>query len=355
MNYLMNTLNVTPTSESTSLLRPSHRKWLFMLGGILLVVLFLANIMIGSINISLGDIWKILLGNHDQLIESDIIWKIRIPRAIAAMLGGAYLAVSGLLLQVFFRNPIVGPFILGISSGATVMVSVTMLTTLTLGLGVLAPVLVTVSALVGSFAVMAIILPVASKVKNSLTLLIIGLMMGYLCSAITNILIAFAEKSQIKGFVLWQLGSFSGFKWGEIYTMLIFGGVIILLIYLLRKPLNAFLLGEEYAASMGVNIRLFRLLLLFCSCSLAGMVTSVAGPIAFIGLAIPHLTRLIFQTSNNNILIPGVIVIGAVVCGLCDFLARLLFSPIELPLSAITAFLGAPLVISLLAKKRVTV
>jgi iron complex transport system permease protein len=323
-----------------------------LLGG-LTVILLTTNIGIGSVSFSPEQIWQALIQPDAGSTMSTIIWKIRIPRAIAAVLGGAFLAVSGLLLQVYFRNPIVGPFILGISSGATVMVSFVMLTTLTVGMTVLSPFMTTIAAFAGAYGVMLIVVAVASRVKSGITLLIVGLMMGYLCHAVTSVLTALAEKEKIKGFVLWQLGSFSGFKWSEIGILLIFGGLVLLLIYLLSKPLNAFLLGETYAASMGVNIRRFRVLILLCACALAGMITSMAGPVAFIGLAVPHMARLIFQTSDNRILVPGACLVGAVVTSLCDLIARMLLSPVELPLSAITAFFGAPIVISLLLKRRV--
>jgi iron complex transport system permease protein len=211
----------------------------------------------------------------------------------------------------------------------------------------------TLAAFAGAYGVMIIVVAVASRVKNGITLLIVGLMMGYLCHAVTAILTALAEKDKIKGFVLWQLGSFSGFKWSEIWVLLIFGGLVLSLIYLLSKPLNAFLLGEEYAASMGGKIRRFRILILLCACALAGMITSMAGPVAFVGLAVPHMARLVFQTSDNRILIPGACLTGAAVTSLCDLIARMLLSPVELPLSAITAFFGAPIVIGLLVKRRV--
>jgi iron complex transport system permease protein len=218
---------------------------------------------------------------------------------------------------------------------------------------VLSPFMTTVAAFIGAYGVMMIVVAVASKVKNGITLLIVGLMMGYLCHAVTSVLTALAEKEKIKGFVLWQLGSFSGFKWSEIGVMILCGGLILALVYFLSKPLNAFLLGETYAASMGVNIRRFRVLILLCACALAGMITSVAGPVAFVGLAVPHMARLIFQTSDNRILIPGVCLVGALVTSLCDLIARMVLSPVELPLSAITAFFGAPVVIALLLKRSV--
>lgn len=333
----------------------NRHRLLFVLFAAILLISVAVNVTAGSISISFAELLHIISSHDLETTNGFIVWKIRMPRAIATILGGGYLAVAGLLLQVFFRNPIVGPFILGISSGATLMVSIVMLTTLSLGFTALAPFLTTLSALVGAYATMAVVLAVASKVRNTITLLIVGLMMGYLCHAVTSVLIAFAEQEKIKGFVLWQLGSFSGFKWSEINILFVFGGLILILVYGLGKPLNAFLLGEEYASTMGVNIRLFRFLIILCACALAGMVTAMAGPVAFIGLAVPHMTRLCFATSDNRILVPGAVLLGAIVTGLCDLAARLIFSPVELPVSSITAFFGAPIVISLLMKKRVSV
>ena len=325
----------------------------YLLFGVILAVILAANVMKGSVQISLSDLLTILANHDTESVSGFIVWKIRLPRAISAALGGGYLAIAGLLLQVYFRNPIVGPFILGISSGATLTVSFVMLTSLTLGMTVLNPFMATLAAFVGAYGVMLVVISIAGRVKNAVTLLIVGLMMGYLCHAVTSILVAFAEKEKIKGFVLWQLGSFSGFRWSEIWILIIGGGLISLLVYALSKPLNAFLLGEDYASSMGVNIKMFRLLILLASCALAGMITSMAGPVAFVGLAVPHMVRLAFGTSDNKILVPGCLLVGAVVTSLCDFIARMVFSPVELPISAITAFFGAPIVISLLMKRKV--
>ena len=310
------------------------------------------NVCTGSVAIPLSDVWHIIF-HPNETISSAIVWDIRLPRTIAALLGGGFLAVSGLLLQVYFRNPIVGPFILGISSGATLMVSIVMLTTLTIQLQIMSPMITTLAAIIGAYSVMFIVVSVASKVKSGVTLLIVGLMMGYLCHSVTAVLTALAEKEQVKGFVLWQLGSFSGFKWGEIELLLILGGCLLSIIYLLSKPLNAMLLGEEYALSMGININRFRMLILLAACAMAGMITAMAGPVAFIGLAVPHMARMIFSTSDNRILIPGSLLLGGLVTSLCDFIARTVMSPVELPLSAVTALFGAPIVISLLMKKRV--
>jgi len=335
-----------------STIQPSKRQILFGLFALLLFTSFTLNLVTGSVDINFLDIFRIVSQHITDSTNGFIVWKIRIPRSIAAVLGGAYLATSGLLLQVFFRNPIVGPYILGISSGATLMVSVVMLSTLSFGLAGISPYLTVIAAFGGAYFVMMIILVVARKVKNNITLLIIGLMMGYTCHAITSILIAFAESEKIKGFTLWQLGSFSGFSWNEVYLLIFLGGLLFSGVYLLSKPLNALLLGEDYASSMGVNIKLFRLLILLVSCALAGMVTAFAGPVAFVGLAVPHMARLVFGTSDNKLLIPGVALLGGIVTSICDLIARQLFSPVEIPVSAITAFFGAPVVISLLLKKK---
>jgi len=346
----MTTANISLSAQPELVWRRSSL--IFSLLALATLALMVLNIGIGSISFSLDEIWQALLQPGTD-VTSDIIWKIRLPRAIAAVLGGAFLAVSGLLLQVYFRNPIVGPFILGISSGATVMVSLVMLTTLTVGMTVISPFVTTLAAFIGAYTVVMIVVAVASRVKSGITLLIVGLMMGYLCHAVTSILTALAEKEKIKGFVLWQLGSFSGFRWNEIGILVVIGGLLLVGIYLLSKPLNAFLLGEEYAASMGVNIRRFRVLILLCACALAGMVTSMAGPVAFVGLAVPHMSRLLLQTSDNRLLIPATCLVGGFITSLCDLIARMTLSPVELPLSAITAFFGAPVVIALLMKRRV--
>ena len=296
-----------------------------------LVLLFMSlNVRIGSISYSSAEVWDALLNPTTNGNLSFIIWKIRLPRAIAAVLGGAFLATSGLLLQVYFRNPIVGPFILGISSGATVMVSLMMLTSLGLGFAAVSPYLNTISACIGAYTVMFLVVAITSRVKNGVTLLIVGLMMGYLCGAVTAILTALAEKEKIKGFVLWQLGSFSGFSWTEIYVILGFGGFLLACIYLLSKLLNAFLLGKDYATSMGVNIRRSRILILLFASSLAGLVTTMAGPVAFIGLAVPHMARLSLGTSDSRLLIPGSCLMDTLVTSLCDLIARTWLSPVEL-------------------------
>lgn len=312
----------------------------------------LVSVCSGSTPLTAGDVWTLLL-DADSTTAGVIVWKLRLPRAIATLVGGGLLSVSGLLLQVYFRNPIVGPFVLGISSGATLMVSVVMLTSVTVRLQLIGPFTTTVAAVIGAGLVMALVVAVAARLRSGVTVLIVGLMVGYLCHSATAVLTAFAEKEQIKGFVLWGLGSFSGFRWEEINILLFLGGALLLLVLLLAKPLNALLLGEEYALSMGICVRRLRVLLLLASCTLAGMVTAMAGPVAFVGLAVPHMARMLFSTSDNRILIPASLLLGGLVTSLCDLAARSLIPPVELPLSAVTALFGAPVVIALLLKRQV--
>ena len=336
----------------SSLVAPVGRRALvFALLSVLVAGMMVLNLRIGSISYPVDQLLGALFNPGEKNDIGYIVWNIRLPRTIAAALGGAFLAVSGLLLQVYFRNPIVGPFILGISSGSTVMVSLVMLTSIGLGFSGYAPYLNTLASCLGAYGVTALIVAIAVRVRNGVTLLIAGLMMGYLCGAVTSILTALAEKETIKGFVLWQMGSFSGFKWIEVWIMLLVGGLLLGATYLMSKPLNALLLGEDYAASMGVDIRRFRLLILFLSSSLAALVTAMAGPVAFIGMAVPHMTRLSLGTSDNRVLLPGACLLGALITSLCDLIARMWLSPVELPLSAITAFFGAPIVIYLLLKR----
>jgi len=327
----------------------------FFIFSIILLSLLILNMAQGSVRIPLFKTLRIIIFHITDSTPGAIIWKIRFPRIFSAVICGGYLAAGGLLLQVFFRNPIVGPYVLGISSGATLMVALVMLGGLSVGILEIHPFYISLSAFSGALLVMAILVVIASRVRSVITLLIIGLMMGYLCYAVTSILIAFAEKEKVKGFVLWQMGSFSGFTWQEFYLILIIGLPLTIGTYLLSKPLNAFLLGEDYAKTMGVNIRLFRFFVVILSSALAGIVTAFAGPVAFIGLAIPHMARLVFGTTDNRVLIPGAILLGGIVTLLCDLIARTLFSPVELPISAITSFFGAPIVIGLLLKRRTAI
>ena len=320
-----------------------------------MLLLLVLNVALGSVNIPLGDTVRIVLGQGGDDVYQSIIWNIRLPRALGALAGGAVLAVSGLLLQVFFRNPIVGPFILGISSGASFAVALVLLGSYVLGATAVSTLTVSAAAFIGALAVMFVVIAVAGKVRDIITLLVIGLMTGYVASALSSFLIAFAQSEDVHRFVIWTMGSFSGFGWDEVQVLSIGGAVLLAGAYLLAKPLNAFLLGEDYARSMGVNVKAFRYAVIFLSCALAAIVTAFAGPVAFVGLAVPHLARLALGTSDNRVLIPAAILAGAAVTSLCDLMARLIFAPVELPVSATTAIFGAPMVIIFLLKGKTTI
>jgi iron complex transport system permease protein len=341
--------------EERIAVRNRRYRYILPVFAVLLAASVVCNLTIGTARIRLPEILGILSGQiPPEAAQSFILLKIRMPRLVASVFGGGLLAVAGLLMQVYFRNPIVGPYTLGISSGASLAVGVVTLSSLSLGFAGVSPYMTVFAAFTGACAVMILVILVASRMKSTIALLLIGIMVGYVASALTDVLVAFANKEKIKSFVLWGMGSFSGFSWNEIYAMFLAGGAILVGIYLMSKPLNAFLLGEDYAQSMGVNIRVFRILLVLLSCALASLVTAGAGPIGFIGLAIPHLARILFKTQNNKILIPACVLLGGTVTSICDLVARTAFSPAELPLNSITAIFGAPIVIGLLAKRRYT-
>ncbi|RXM73755.1 FecCD family ABC transporter permease [Clostridium tetani] len=333
----------------------ARSKHIFLLIFLLILSFFAFAFCVGfgSVRIDLKEVIQIIFNKElSNSTNKDIIMDIRLPRAIATLVGGAALALSGLLLQIFFKNPIVEPYILGISSGATLFVALVMLGGFRLGFENPSPYVLVFGAFLGSLLVMMLVVVFAMRVKNIITLLIIGIMVGYICSAVTNILTAFADKEQLYGFIMWTKGSFSGFTWNNVGVLTSVGIPILVASFFTVKPLNAFLMGEEYAKSMGVNIKKFRLIIILIASILTAVVTAFTGPIAFIGLAVPHISRLIFKTSDNRVLIPGTVILGAIVTAFCDLICRTLFAPIELPISAITSFIGAPIVIYLIIKRR---
>ncbi|WP_242957620.1 FecCD family ABC transporter permease [Clostridium cochlearium] len=341
--------------ESMDNIQKTKSKNIILLVLLLIVTFFVFAFCIGfgSVKIDIKEVIHIIFKNEAfNPTNKDIVMDIRFPRALATLVGGAALALSGLLLQIFFKNPIVEPYVLGISSGSTLFVALIMLGGVTLGFENPSPYMLVLGAFLGALLVMMLVVAFAIKVKDIVTLLVIGIMVGYICSAVTNLLIAFADKEQIYGFVMWTKGSFSGFTWNNIKVLMFVGIPIIIASFFAVKPLNAFLMGEEYAKSMGVDIKKFRLIIILIASILTAVVTAFTGPVAFIGLAVPHITRLIFKTSDNRILIPGTVIIGAIVTSFCDLICRTLFAPTELSISAITSFMGAPIVIYLILKRR---
>ena len=315
-----------------------------------LFVITVLNINIGSVPISVGEIVRILLHKEGNPTQVSIIWKIRLPRILmAALLGGA-LSLSGFLLQTFFANPIAGPFVLGISSGAKMVVALAMIYFIG-AFGAVSSWTLIIAAFIGSLLSVGFILIMSRRLKGMATLLVAGIMIGYICSAITDFVVTFAEDSDIVNLHGWSLGSFSGMSWDNVATAAILVGVTALAVFLLSKPIGAYQLGEAYAQSMGVNIRVFRVALIVLSSILSACVTAFAGPISFVGIAVPYLVKRLLNTSKPIVVIPAVFLGGAVFCMGCDLIARTAFAPTELNISTVTSVFGAPVVIGMMLRR----
>lgn len=323
----------------------------FLLLTVLLCALFLWNMNSGSIDLSAKEIINIIINGPNDGTSSNIIWNIRLPRILAAIILGGALSVSGFLLQTFFANPIAGPFVLGISSGAKLVVSLVMIYLLTLGRTISSAMMI-VAAFVGAMISMGFVLLVSKKVKKMSMLVICGVMIGYICSAITDFLLTFAEDSNIVNLHNWSLGSFSGTSWDNISIMSIVVFVTFLLTFLMSKPISAYQMGEVYAQNMGVNIKLFRVILILLSSILSACVTAFAGPISFVGIAVPHIVKTMMKTAKPILIIPACYLGGAVFCLFCDLIARTIFAPTELSISSVTAIFGAPIVIYMMVKRQ---
>ena len=315
-----------------------------------LFVITVLNINIGSVPISVGEIIGILFNKQGDPTLVNIIWKIRLPRILmAALLGGA-LSLSGFLLQTFFANPIAGPFVLGISSGAKMVVALSMIYYIG-AFGAVSSWTLIIAAFVGSLLSVGFILMMSHRLKGMATLLVAGIMIGYICSAITDFVVTFAEDSDIVNLHGWSLGSFSGMSWDNVTTAAILVGVTTLAVFLLSKPIGAYQLGEAYAQSMGVNIRVFHVALILLSSILSACVTAFAGPISFVGIAVPYLVKRLLNTSKPIVVIPAVFLGGAVFCMGCDLIARTAFAPTELNISTVTSVFGAPVVIGMMLRR----
>jgi iron complex transport system permease protein len=329
----------------------------FILLSVLLLVLFFMNISFGSVSISLNEIFKIIFGgNASKESWETIIFTFRLPKAIAAILVGSGLSISGLLMQTLFRNPLAGPFVLGISSGASLGVAL-----LILGSSLFGGILTTfafsnwslaIASSLGAFLVLSAVIIAANRVRNTMSILIIGLMFGSLTSAVISVLAYFSEAAQIQQYLFWSFGSLGNLTWDEVFVFAIIYAIGILGTFSVIKPLNSFLLGENYAQSLGINIKKSRNIILIITSILTGVITAFAGPIAFIGLAVPHIAKLIFATSNHKILIPAVAILGGIVLLICDTIAQVPSSEFTLPINAITSLFGAPIVIWLLIRKK---
>ena len=324
---------------------------------VLILVLMAANLWFGSINIPAGAVWNTLTGNEvEKASWTFIIWESRLPQAVTALLCGAALAASGLMLQTSFNNPLAGPSILGINSGASLGVALVMLA----GGGSIATGVFTLSgffsvilgAFVGSMVVMGLILFFSTLIKSNIMLLITGIMIGYICSAVTDFVVTFAEDSDIVNLHGWSQGSFSGMNWSNVKVAAVVIRVTILITFFMSKPIGAYQLGEAYAQSMGVNIRFFRIMLILTSSVLSACVTAFAGPISFVGIAVPHLMKLLTNTAKPAVLIPACFLGGGVITLFCDGIARTMFAPTEVSISSVTAVFLVPVVIVAMMKKQ---
>ena len=322
-----------------------------------LAMVFLVSIGLGSVAIPIDEIIAVLLGNNSSKSSwSTIILHFRLPKAITAMLVGSGLSIAGLLMQTLFKNPLAGPFVLGISSGASLGVAI-----LILGAGIFGGVLTTISlsswglaiaSSIGAALVLFAVLITANKVRNTMSILIIGLMFGTVTSAIISVFTFFSNADKIQQFVFWGFGSLGNLSWNEILIFFTIYLIAIINLIGIIKPLNSLLIGENYAKSLGINIKKNRNIILLITSLLTGVITAFAGPIAFIGLAVPHITKLVFKTSNHKILLPAVAILGAIILLVCDIVAQLPTSEFTLPINAVTSLIGAPVVIWLLVRKK---
>ena len=334
---------------------------LMVMLGISIVGFFILNLLLGSVSIPVDNIIDILLGrDNDNLIWRNIILKSRLPQSLTAMMAGAGLAVSGLLMQTVFRNPLAGPSVLGISSGASLGVACVVLLSGSIGgvalskLGVIGEVTITLSAIIGSLLIMALIAFVAQKVRGNVTLLIMGVMIGYIANAIIGVLKFFSAEEDIRAYVIWGLGSFSRVSGGQTSVFILLMLVLLPLSFFLIKSLNLLLLGDSYAQNLGLNIKRARLLVIGCSGVLVAVVTAYCGPIVFLGLAVPHICRGLFHTSNHAVILPASLLGGASLELLCNLIARMPGFEGALPVNSVTALVGAPVVMWVLFKRRKT-
>ena len=323
-----------------------------------IVVLAIVNLFVGSVKIPVTDICRILVGDESHEIWTNIIWKSRLPQVLTAIVAGAGLAVSGLQMQTVFRNPLAGPSVLGISNGSALGVAFVVLLSGKIGgvalsrLGYVGDAAISVAAIVGALAVMLLIVWISQKVKGNVTLLIIGVMIGYLANAIIGVLKFLAPEEDVKSFVVWGMGSFSRVSGDEMMLFVVLMCILIPLSFLLVKPMNILLLGDRYASNLGLKVQRSRMLVIISSGVLVAIVTAYCGPIMFIGLAVPHLARAIFRSSDHRLLMPATALCGAVLALVCNFIARMPGFEGALPVNSVTALVGAPVIASVLFRRR---
>ena len=323
----------------------------FVILAVLLIFLFIWNVNSGSIHLSVKEILNIIFRHQGDETSYNIVWEIRLPRILAVIILGGALSVSGFLLQTFFNNPIAGPFVLGISSGAKLVVALSMVASLGYTWSVSSWVMI-LAAFVGAMICMGFVILMSRVMDNMSMLIVSGVMIGYICSAITDFVVTFADDANIVNLHNWSKGSFSGITWENVVLMTIVTGITTIGIFLLSKPISAYQMGESYAKNMGLNVQMFRVVLVMLSSVLSACVTAFAGPVSFVGIAVPHLVKSLFQTAKPILMIPACFLGGASFCLFCDLLARTLFAPTELSISTVTAVFGAPVVIYIMIHRK---
>lgn len=318
---------------------------------VLLLVFLAMNVCIGSVNVPLAQVLNILGGRPADDIFRDIVMEIRLPRALAACILGGALALSGYLLQTFFHNPIATPFTLGVSSGAKLVIALVMVAALTSHVAVSSWMMIA-AAFAGAMICMGFVILMAKAVDHMSILIVSGVMIGYICSAITDFVVTFADDANIVNLHNWSKGSFSGITWENVRVMAGLVAVTAVAVFFLSKPISAYQMGESYARNMGLNVQRFRMTLVLLSSILSASVTAFAGPVSFVGIAVPHLVKKILGTAKPILMIPGSFLGGASFCLMCDLLARSMFAPTELSISTVTAVFGAPVVILIMLRRK---
>lgn len=324
-----------------------------------IIFFFFLNLVLGSVHIPLRSVWNIVCGSAEEpVVWQNIVWKSRIPQSLTALVAGAGLSVSGLQMQTVFRNPLAGPSVLGISSGASLGVASVILLSGSIGgvalskLGYIGEIALTIAATAGALSVMTLIVFVSQKVKGSVTLLIIGVMIGYVANAIIGVFKYFSVEEDIRAYVIWGLGSFARVSGNQMMLFICIMAVLLPLSFLLIKTLNLLLLGDGYAKNLGLNIKRARLYVISCSGILTAIVTAYCGPVIFLGLAVPHLCRGLLRTSDHRVLMPAAVLTGSSLALLCNLIARMPGFEGALPVNSITALIGAPIVVYVLFSKR---
>lgn len=328
-----------------------HRKIAaFFLLGACVLIFFILNICIGSVRIALPDVARIFSGQESNGTVTRILWDIRLPRAIAVLLLGGALSLAGYLLQTFFNNPIAGPFVLGISSGAKMVVALVMVFLMGKGVRVTSAIMI-LAAFIGAMLSMGFVLLMSHRIHNMSMLVVSGVMIGYICSAVTELVVTFANDADIVNLHNWSRGSFSGMTWENVKVMTVVVAATSLTVFLMSKPLGAYQLGDVYARNVGVNLRLLRVCIVIFSSILSACIVAFAGPISFVGIAVPHLVKKLLNTTDPIWMIPACFVGGSAFCLFCDLLAKTILAPTELSISTVTAIFGAPVVLWIIKRK----